>query len=103
MTSQLVQFQDNDRTFQLMQNSWASMLNPLLQNPSLQSTILPQIVLKSGTNTINHRLGRKLQGWRTIRINAAATLYDLQDTNPHPELTLQLVSNAPVTVYLEVF
>lgn len=87
----------------LMQTKWAAILNPLLSNPSLNSIILEKIVLISGTSTINHGLGRKLQGWRIIRINAAATIYDQQDTNTMQDLTLILVSNALVTVSIEVF
>ena len=98
----LPQFQDDSQPFQLMQNRWASILNPVIQNPSLQSSILKSVALTAGANTINHLLGRKLVGWRIIRQRAAATIYDTQDTNVHPDLTLTLVASAPVTVDIEV-
>lgn len=87
----------------MIQTKWRSILNPFLANPSLQSIILKDIALINGTTTINHLLGRTLTGWRIIRINAAATIYDKQATNQSPDLTLVLVSNAACTVSLEVF
>jgi|SRR5687768_8805933 hypothetical protein len=90
-------------TLPLLQAKWAAILNPLLGNPSLDSLILENVSLASGTNTINHTLGRKLQGWRIILINGAATIYDKQGLNQTPDLTLILVSNAAVIVSLEVF
>lgn len=90
-------------TLPLLQTKWASILNPLLGNPSLNSVILPNVNLVNGSNTINHTLGRALMGWRLIRVRAAATIYDTQDSNPMPSLTLLLTSNAAVTVDLEVF
>jgi hypothetical protein len=86
-----------------MQTKWRSILNPLIGNPSLQSVILSNIPLVSGSNPVNHTLGRKLTGWRIIRINAAATIYDTQDQNTMPDLTLLLTSSAPCVVSLEVF
>jgi hypothetical protein len=99
----LPQFQDDNQSFQMMQNRWASILNPLLINPSLQNIILKNVVLAIGSNTVNHLLQRKLQGWRLIRQRALANIYDTQDSNQKPELTLILVSDAVVTVDIEVF
>jgi len=87
----------------MMQTKWAAILNVLLGNPSLDSVILEDISLKSGANVINHTLGRALQGWRIIRINGAATIYDQQKQNQTPDLTLVVVSNIAVVVSLEVF
>lgn len=99
----LTQFQSDDRNFSMMQDSWAAVLNPIITNPSLQCIILKNIALINGTTVVNHLLGRKLQGWRLVRVRAAATIYDSQDTNQTPDKTLRLVSNAAVTVDLEVF
>ena len=90
-------------TLELMQTKWASVLNPLIANPSLNSIILNNIPLSSGANTINHRLGRKLTGWRIVRLRASATIYDTQDSNPSPNLTLLLTSSATVVADIEVF
>lgn len=99
----LPQFQSNDKDFQLMQNAWASAINPIINNPTNQGIILPNVILASGDNTINHLLGRNLQGWVVIRKSAAADIYDKQSTNQMPNLTLVLNASAPVTVSLEVF
>jgi hypothetical protein len=101
--STLTQFQSNDKDFQLLQNSWATVLNPIVNNPSNQSILLKNIVLASGDNTINHLLGRALQGWIVIRKSAAADIFDKQSANQMPDKTLVLNSSAAVTVSLEVF
>lgn len=84
-------------------NRWASILNPIVANPANNSILLKNIQLAVGTNVINHKLGRNLQGWSIVRKRASADLYDTQDTNQMPNLTLTLVSDAIVTVDLMVF
>lgn len=86
-----------------MQTTWAEQLNPIIANPILNNVILKNISLITGTNVINHRLGRVLQGWKPTRIRASATFYDLQDTNQTPQLTLVLVASAPAVIDLECF
>lgn len=95
--------QTKDDLIQLMQSKWSSILNVLLDNQSLQSSILKNVILNNGTTTINHLLDRKLVGWRIIGINGSATIYDQQRLNQTPEKTLILVSNASVIINLEVF
>lgn len=87
----------------LMQNRWASQLNPLLQLPQLKGEVLQSVSLQTGANIINHLLGRKLQGWQIVRQRSAASLYDTQDSNPSPQVTLYLTSSAPVVVDILVF
>jgi hypothetical protein len=99
----LPQFNSNDKDFQMMQNRWASILNPIINNPVNRSSILSSISLIAGSNVINHLLSRKLQGWSIVRINAASTIYDAQDSNQNPDQTLVLVSSAPCVVSIEVF
>lgn len=100
----LPQFQNDDKDLQLLQNAWATQLNPLLANPALKSLVLKGVSLASGSNTINHLLGRKLQGWSIVRQRGvAASVYDNQDSNQLPQLTLVLVSSAPVNVDILVF
>lgn len=86
-----------------MQTAWASQLNPVISNPSSQSLILQSVSLASGDNTINHLLGRKLQGWKIVRQRAAATFFDKQDSNSAPQLTLALNASGAVVVDIEVF
>lgn len=89
--------------WQLAQNKWASIIDPVIGSPANNSIILKNIALATGNNVINHKLGRNLQGWQIIRKRAAADIYDTQDTNQMPNLTLTLVSDAPVTVDIEVY
>lgn len=96
-------YKNDDQTSMIMQNNWARQLNPLLANPANQSIILKNQILVAGTNVINHKLGQKLQGWNIVRKRADASIYDMQDTNQTPQLTLLLVSNNPVVVDIEVF
>ncbi len=85
------------------ENTWATIIEPFLNNPPNNSLILPNISLTAGSNVINHRLGRKLSGWKTTRVRANVTLYDTQDDNQTPQLTLVLVASAPAVIDVEVF
>ena len=92
-----------NKDLSLMQTGWAQQLNPVIQNPVTQGLLLKNVFLVAGINNINHLLGRKLQGWIVTRISASFVLYDSQDSNPMPELTLQLFSTAAAKVDLYVF
>lgn len=96
-------YQPVAQDFNLLQTTWSALLDPLLKKPQNSSNILESVPLVIGSNTVNHKLGRKLQGWSLTRQRAAASIYDTQDSNPTPDLTLVLVSSAVVTVNIEVF
>ena len=96
----LTQFQSDNQTFQLMQSSWASALNPVLANPSLQTQLIKNIALVVGTNVINTKLSRVQQGWRIVDITGNANIHRSAPLNA---TTLTLTSDAAVTVSLEVF
>lgn len=96
-------FQTSDRILSQMQTQWSGQLNPVLSNPSLATRILKEVSLDAGSNTINHLLGKELTGWRIVRIRADSSIFDTQDSNPRPNLTLLLTASAPVVVDLEVF
>lgn len=96
-------FQTDSKDLLLIQTNWSSQINPVLSLPINQGIILKSIVLTTGENTINHKLGRPLQGWFLVRQRALASIYDKQDTNTYPQLSLILQSNANVTVDLFVF
>ena len=101
---QLPRIQSKLQDLMLIQDKWRSILNPFIAIPSLNTSILENVVLNNGTTVINHLLGRTLRGWRIVRLRAvAASVYDLQDQNQTPQLTLVLVSNAKVNCDLEVF
>lgn len=92
-------FKSDDTTLMLMQNKWASELNPVLNSPLSQGNILKDITLAVGTNVINHKLGKKMQGWYVIDKNANANIYRSAPLN---NLTLTLTSDAIVTIALAV-
>lgn len=91
------------QTLDQMQTKWASILNPVIKAPTNNASILQSVSLVVGTNSVNHLLGQKLQGWYIVRLRAASTIYDMQDTNQTPQLTLVLNASAPVVVDLAVF
>lgn len=86
-----------------MQNQWATAIEPVLNNPVIQGLILPNIALTTGSNSVNHRLARKLVGWYIVRQRGPASIYDTQDANQMPQLTLSLTSSADVVVDIAVF
>lgn len=96
-------YQTQSKDLLQLQTNWAQQINPVINNPISKSLILKDVELAIGVNTINHLLGRKLQGWQIVRQRAAAGLYDNQDSNPSPALTLVLVSTAAVAVDILVF
>lgn len=89
--------------WELANPKWAASINPVLANPIVAGNLLQGVVLRMGSNTINHGLGEKLQGWIVVMNNANATFYDSQSTNPRPQLTLVLNASANATVSLYVF
>lgn len=99
----LPQFQSEDKDFTLMQNAWARILNPIVDNSLSFSLVLTNVALKTGSNTINHTLARRLTGWVLVRQRGAASVYDTQDSNNIPDKTLVLVSSANISVDLLVF
>lgn len=86
--------------FLMMQTRWKATLIPLLRKPLNGLVILPNVVLASGANVINHRLGRDPQGWMVLDQNAAVTIYR---SSPFNNLTLGLTSSGAVTITLGVF
>jgi hypothetical protein len=96
-------YKSEDNSLTLLQTAWATQINPVLSLPQSSGIILKNVSLILGDNTIDHRLGRDLQGWQLIRVRAAATIYDKQDSNQLKSRTLVLNSSAPVVVDLFVF
>lgn len=96
-------FLSKDKDLMLLQTKWASQINPVLNNPTTNPIVLKDVALINGVNIINHKLGAKLQGWKIVRQRAAASIYDMQDENSQPQLTLILISDAPVSIDLEVY
>lgn len=89
-----------DKELTLLQSGWAAQLNPLLADPTNNGFVLTGVVLSVGDNVINHKLGRKLQGWIVTDQNAGGSIYR---SAPKNNLTLTLTSDADVTIDLWVF
>lgn len=84
----------------LLQTKWKSQLDPILSDPISNGNILPQIFLSNGATVINHLLGRMLQGFFIVDINAPATIYR---SAPKNALTLTLTSSASCIVDIFVY
>lgn len=88
----------------MMANRWATILDPIVANPLSKAVILKNVELAAGSNIINHKLGRKLQGYYITRMrDAFAQIYDTQDDNSMPELTLLLNSSINIVVDMVVY
>lgn len=98
---QLPIFKDDNTNLVLMETKWASIINPVLSIPYLNKpSILSNIILASGDNVINTKLGRKAQGWMVTDVNAAVSIYRSAAFN---DLTLTLNSSGTATVSLVIF
>lgn len=93
-------FKDDNRVFQMMQSAWAAILNPYIRTPILNGVTVEDVALINGVTVVNHRLGRKPQGWVLTDVDSVATVYR---SAPFNELTLTLTSNAVATAQLWVF
>lgn len=93
-------FNSLSKELSLLQTGWSALIDPIIGRAQNKSNILQNIVLISGTNVINHLLGRKMQGWSIVDINSAAQVYR---SVPFNDLTLTLISDAITTVNIEVF
>lgn len=92
-----------DRKISMIQDNLANAINPLLSLPLSSSNLIPGVELESGNNTINHGLGRNLIGWIITRKDANEDIFDNQDSNTTPALTLILNSSGDVRVDIIVF
>ena len=105
--ARLFKVQTTDRIVNQLQDNIAKLLEPtattVQDSPLLAGKILEKVALTSGSNTIRHTLGRVLKGWFIVRRRASATVYDTQDSNDTPQVTLLLTASANVTVDLYVF
>jgi len=93
----------SDQNLNRVQDNVAKALAPLTSNDLLNRRLLTNISLASGDNKVAHGLGRPLKGWSVVRQRASATIYDKQDANTTPDLTLTLNASGAVVVDLEVF
>ena len=93
--------QTNDYQIDTIQSNIETVFSSLLLNPLINSSIIEDVALTTGTNQISHKLGRKIKGYIIVRRSSAATIYDTKSDLPDRLLTL--VASAPITVSLIVF
>lgn len=96
-------YKTENKDLTLLQSTWKSQIDPVLNSILGQGILLKSVSLASGSNVINHKLGRKLQGWMLTRVRAGATISDTQDANTTPALTLLLTSSIAAVVDIYVF
>lgn len=93
----------SDSDLATVQRNLVRVLQPIFNTPILGGNLLTNQTLVTGLNSINHGLGRNLNGWIPVRIRSSATFFDSQDTNKTPQLTLALNSSADVIADIYVF
>jgi hypothetical protein len=93
------------RVINTLQNNIQNSINPMVSKIQNDSTQLISVSLLAGQNNIiNHTLNRILNGWSIVRMRSvAAKIYDTQDNNPSPNLTLWLTPDVNVTVDILVY
>ena len=92
-----------NRILNMIQDNIANIVEPIASSPILDNVILEKVSLKTGSNSVVHKLNRKVIGWFIIRQRSAGTVYDTQDTNPDPQIYLRLTASANIVVDLYIF
>lgn len=92
-----------DPALMRMQSGIVDKLNFILSVPFLNGILLEAVVLSSGNNIINHKLGRTIRGYFVTNQNAAASIYNSSPATLNFEQQIQLNASAGVTVDLWVF
>lgn len=94
----------SDPVLNQLQQNVITAVNPLLTNPILNGVTLSGVNLSSGDNTIQHRLGRTLQGYLIAnQYSPGATIYRKLSSNPGAESVLVLNSSSALTIDLYVY
>ncbi len=86
--------------WELAQDRWSTILSPVLNSEINQGRLITGIALINGSKVIDHKLGRKQQGYMIVDQDAAATIYRSAALN---DKTLTLTSNAICNIALWVF
>ena len=94
---------DGDFVANKAQENTASVITPFLRSRILDGVLLKNISLNSGSNLVEHKLGRKIEGWIVVRQRADARVWDDQDNNVNVSTTLKLQTSAAVEVDLWIF
>lgn len=102
--SQLISAAGILRVINSLQAAIEDSLAPMIAKIQNDSNIISNVSLKTGQiNIVNHRLDRKLLGWEIVRLRSEADIWDSQDQNASPNLTLLLNCSADCVVDILVF
>lgn len=103
MAGSIARVQTDSREFNQFQSQVISSLIPVLNNPIVNGNLVQDVTVASGSNVIDHGLGRPLIGWIIVRNSASVTFYDTQSTNANPSRNLLLTASGAATISLYVF
>jgi len=79
---------------------WKSTLDPVIANQLIDGNLITNVSLATGSNNINHLLGRIQVGWMIVDQQDAASIYR---SKPFNTSTLTLTASAPVVVNVWMF
>ena len=98
----LALFKTDDQSMTLLQNSWKSSIDPVITNPLTLGILQKNIPLVVGVNSINHKLGRNIQGYVIAGMHGVySQIFDSPSLNP--SLTLTLNSSVATVIDLYCF
>jgi spore coat protein U-like protein len=99
MISKPFNYQNADSASNLQSNAQNTAIGALTNNPLNSGSLLDSVSLTAGSNSVSHKLGRKLQGYIICGQSAASNIYqESADTT-----ILKLNSSAATNVTLFVF
>lgn len=89
----------DNREVNQLQSNFQSSMKPVANNPLMGGTLLSNVSLAIGDNTVNHKLNKTLSGWILTNISGASSVYKKSSDKTN----LVLNSSAAVTVDIYVF
>ena len=93
-----------DEVLSRMQDNVEQAISQLPTTDVIQGRLVKNVALLSASTVkVSHKLGRPVIGWIVVRQRASAIIWDSQDSNANPSLTLDLNCSANVIVDLWVF
>ncbi len=91
-------FHQGSQELQRLQKNVEDAFGPIVKNVLLNGRLL-EATLASGSNKIEHKLGRKINGYIIVKRNANVSVYNTSDD----ELYLTLNSSGAASVSIWVF
>ena len=89
-----------DSLLNRIQDSIHQWTQQIVNIPIISGVLLEDISLTTGSNSVEHKLGRKLRGWWVVDKNANVTIYR---SAAKEDKILTLTASGSVTVSIWVF